>query len=82
MKNKFVNHARNVWNRAVALLPRVSQLWYKYIHMEEMLGQVENARVLFNRWMRWEPEDQAWFSFINFEERVGQIPKAREVYER
>ncbi|KAI5315407.1 hypothetical protein L3X38_044583 [Prunus dulcis] len=23
MKNKFINHARNVWDRAVTLLPRV-----------------------------------------------------------
>jgi hypothetical protein len=44
MKNKFVNHARNVWDRAVSLLPRVDQLWYKYIHMEEMLGNVAGAR--------------------------------------
>ncbi|KAH0974970.1 hypothetical protein GBA52_016869 [Prunus armeniaca] len=27
MKNKFINHARNVWDRAVTLLPRVDQLW-------------------------------------------------------
>lgn len=44
MKSKFVNHARNVWDRAVSLLPRVDQLWYKYIHMEEMLGNVAGAR--------------------------------------
>ena len=44
MKNRFVNHARNVWDRAVSLLPRIDQLWYKYIHMEEMLGNVAGAR--------------------------------------
>ncbi len=44
MRHRFVNHARNVWDRAVSLLPRVDQLWYKYIHMEEMLGNVAGAR--------------------------------------
>ena len=29
MKSRNVNHARNVWDRAVSLLPRVDQLWYK-----------------------------------------------------
>ncbi len=29
MRNRFINHARNVWDRAVTLLPRVDQLWYK-----------------------------------------------------
>ncbi|KAF0901599.1 hypothetical protein E2562_003570 [Oryza meyeriana var. granulata] len=36
--------ARNVWDRAVAVLPSVDQLWYKYVHMEELLGAVANAR--------------------------------------
>lgn len=29
MRNRFINHARNVWDRAVTLLPRIDQLWYK-----------------------------------------------------
>jgi hypothetical protein len=37
---RMVNHARNVWERG-NILPRVDQLWYKYIHMEEMLNQWE-----------------------------------------
>ena len=28
MRHRFVNHARNVWDRAVSLLPRVDQLWW------------------------------------------------------
>jgi hypothetical protein len=40
MKHKFINHARNVWDRAVTLHPRVDQLWYKYSYMEEMLGNI------------------------------------------
>ena len=27
MRGKFINHARNVWDRACTLLPRVDQLW-------------------------------------------------------
>ncbi len=29
MRHRFVNHARNIWDRAVSLLPRIDQLWYK-----------------------------------------------------
>lgn len=28
MKNRQVNHARNIWDRAVTTLPRVNQFWY------------------------------------------------------
>lgn len=27
MKNKFINHARNLWDRAVTLLPRCDVFW-------------------------------------------------------
>ncbi|CAN8290067.1 unnamed protein product [Cochlearia groenlandica] len=83
MKNKFVNSARNVWDRAVALLPRVDQLWYKYIHMEEMLGNVAGARQIFHRWINCSPDQQqAWLSFIKFELRYNEIERARSLYER
>lgn len=44
MRNRQVNHARNLWDRAVTILPRVSQFWYKYTYMEEMLENVAGAR--------------------------------------
>lgn len=44
MRNRQVNHARNLWDRAVTILPRVSQFWYKYTYMEEMLEHVAGAR--------------------------------------
>ena len=28
MKHKFVNHARNIFDRAVQLQPRVDKFWY------------------------------------------------------
>ncbi len=38
MKNKFINHARNVWERAIYYLPREDQFWFKYAYMEEVIG--------------------------------------------
>ncbi|OVA01080.1 RNA-processing protein [Macleaya cordata] len=82
MKNKFINHARNVWDRAVTLLPRVAQLWYKYIHMEEMLGNVAGARQIFERWMSWMLDRQGWLSYIKFELRYNEIERARLIFEQ
>lgn len=44
MRNRQVNHARNLWDRAVTILPRVSQFWYKYTYMEEMLENIAGTR--------------------------------------
>lgn len=27
MKNRQVNHSRNIWDRAITILPRVNQFW-------------------------------------------------------
>ncbi|KAH7515804.1 hypothetical protein FEM48_Zijuj10G0065200 [Ziziphus jujuba var. spinosa] len=82
MRNKCINHARNVWDRAVTLLPRVDQLWLKYIHMERMLGNVAGARQIFERWMRWMPDREAWLSYINFELSFNEVERARKIFER
>lgn len=64
MRHRFVNHARNIWDRAVSVLPRVDQLWYKYVHMEEMVKETAKARLIFDRWMAFEPDHAAWMAYI------------------
>ncbi|XAR55043.1 hypothetical protein NMG60_11030419 [Bertholletia excelsa] len=57
-------------------------LWYKYIHMEEMLGNVAGARQIFERWMNWQPDQKGWLSYIKFELRYNEIDRARVIFER
>jgi hypothetical protein len=40
MRHRFINHARNVWDRAVSLLPRIDQLWYKVLEGAAYAGAV------------------------------------------
>lgn len=82
MKNKFINHARNILNRGVTLLPREDKLWIKFIHMEEMLGNVAGARQIFELWMNnWMPE-QGSLDYLKFELRYNEIERARCFFER
>lgn len=82
MRNRSLNRARNVWDRAVTVLPRVDQLWCKYIDMEEVLGNVVGARQIFERWMDWMADSQGWISYVNFELRYGEAERARAIFER
>ncbi|KAI6678874.1 hypothetical protein NL676_039670 [Syzygium grande] len=70
MKNKFINHAR-----------MVDRLWYKYIHMEEKLGNLAGARQIFKRWMNWMPDQQGWLSYIKFELRYNEVERAKGIHE-
>mmetsp|Transcript_24254 Transcript_24254/g.35941 ORF Transcript_24254/g.35941 Transcript_24254/m.35941 type:complete len:693 (+) Transcript_24254:123-2201(+) len=82
MRNEFINHARNIFDRAVQILPRVDQLWYKYVYMEEMVGDMPKCRAVWERWMKWLPDDNAWTSYAKFETRCKQLEKAENVMRR
>ncbi|KAH8112439.1 hypothetical protein DFH11DRAFT_1607624, partial [Phellopilus nigrolimitatus] len=70
LKGRNVQHARNLFDRAATLLPRIDQLWYKYVYLEELLGNVPGARQVFERWMQ------------KMEERYQELDRASAIYER
>lgn len=82
MKNKCINHARNVWERACKVLPRVDQFWFKYAYMEEVLGNYDKVRQIFEDWMTWEPTENAWNTYLKFEERYGDLDNCRQILEK
>jgi crooked neck len=82
LKSRNVQHARNLFDRAVTLLPRIDQLWYKYVYLEELLQNVPGARQVFERWMQWEPDDKAWQGYIKLEMRYDELDRASSIFER
>ncbi|KAJ0361713.1 hypothetical protein COL154_006650 [Colletotrichum chrysophilum] len=82
LKNGDISHARNLFDRAVARLPRVDKLWYKYVYMEEMLGEIPKTRSVFDRWMQWQPDEAAWSAYIKLEKRYGEYDRARDIFEK
>ena len=58
LKARNIQHARNLYDRAVTLLPRVDQMWLKFVYLEELLQNIAGARQVFERWMKWEPDDK------------------------
>jgi crooked neck len=55
--------------------------------MEETVGNLEGARTVFARWMKWKPDTNAWLSYIKLESRCGgsrdqKLTRCRSIYER
>jgi crooked neck len=69
IRHKNINAARNIFDRVVAILPRVDLFWFKYTYTEEMLDNIAGARQVFERWMAWEPPEEAWLAYIKLEKR-------------
>ena len=63
-------------------MPRVDKLWYKYVYMEETLGNIAGTRQIFERWMAWEPDEAAWSAYIKLEKRYAEVDRARAIFER
>ena len=82
LRARNVQHARNLFDRSVTLLPRIDQLWYKYVYLEELLQNVPGARQVFERWIQWEPDDKAWQAYIKVEIRYQEYDRASAIYER
>lgn len=79
MRNRQVNHARNLWDRAVTILPRANQFWYKYTYMEEMLENIAgNMRKLCDKYICSENLLPTYLSEHCFISNLG----ARQVFER
>ncbi|KAL3912028.1 MAG: hypothetical protein SGARI_001359 [Bacillariaceae sp.] len=39
--------------------------------MEELVRDIPKCRAVFERWMKWMPDDNAWLAYARFETRVG-----------
>ena len=35
--------------------------------MEEMLGEIEKVRNIYEDWLNWEPNENAWDTYLEFE---------------
>ncbi len=78
MRHRFINHARNVWDRAVSLLPRIDQLWYKVREQRAVLTMLVRLSESFSGCPSCCPHAQ----YIHMEEMLGNVAGARQVFER
>jgi crooked neck len=73
---------RSLLNRAVRILPKVDEFWYKFVFMEEALNNIRAMRRVFECWMHQEPDENAWYAYIKMEIRYGEIDQARTIFAR
>ena len=82
LRHKQYQHARNIFERSVKILPRYDDFWLRYAKFEETVGNFDNARQIFQRWLAWEPPAKAFLVFVDFECRMRDFNGARSVFER
>ncbi|GKY95111.1 hypothetical protein MPSEU_000475000 [Mayamaea pseudoterrestris] len=81
--NKEFERARSVFERALEVDHRSSELWLRYAEFEMRNEFVNHARNILDRAVQILPRvDFLWYKYVFLEEMVGDIPKCRTVFER
>lgn len=79
LRLRNVQHVRNLFDRAVTLLPRMDRLWCKYVYPEELLRNVADGRQVLERWIQLELEDMTWQVCIQLEERCQELDRTSAI---
>lgn len=82
LNHRNANHARNLLERGVTILPRIHKLWFMYVQTEEILGHFQTVRTIFERWLSWHPTPEAWDAYINYEKRYEEYENMRSIFRR
>ena len=73
--------ARTILGHSIGLCPRAA-VFDSYIEIETLLGEKENARKLFDQYIKLIPNDvRGWVKYAQFECNEQNIDKARRIFE-
>ena len=78
---KNLTEARKLLGKSIGLCPK-DKTFRHYIQLELQLGQVERCRVLYQKYLLWNPTNsQAWAKYAEMEKAVGEIKRSRALFE-
>jgi crooked neck len=73
--------ARQILGNAIGKAPK-DKLFKKYIEIELQLGNIDRCRRLYEKYLKWSPENcYAWSKYAELERSLGETEQARAVFE-
>ena len=81
-ENKEFERSRSVFERALEVDHRSSELWLRYAEFEMRNEFLNHARNVLDLGIQILPRAPEWYKFVYMVEIVGDIPKYRAVFER
>lgn len=78
---KQLGECRKLLGRAIGMCPK-DKLFRFYIQLELQLGQVDRCRILYEKYLVWNPTNsQVWSKYAEMEHAVGETNRARSLFE-
>mmetsp|Transcript_16134 Transcript_16134/g.19604 ORF Transcript_16134/g.19604 Transcript_16134/m.19604 type:complete len:299 (+) Transcript_16134:3-899(+) len=81
IRNNELVAARKIYGNAIGLCPK-PKLFENYIRMEKLLGNTDRCRMLYQKYLEYNPQDcDTWIKFANMEKQVREYERVRALYE-
>jgi crooked neck len=81
LRRTNLDRARKIFGHGIGMVPS-EKLYSAYIEMEMQLGNIDRARMLYEKWIQWTPANcQAWTKFAELEANLQENERARRILE-
>uniref|UniRef100_A0A6B2KZN2 Suppressor of forked domain-containing protein n=1 Tax=Arcella intermedia TaxID=1963864 RepID=A0A6B2KZN2_9EUKA len=81
VRRKNIDAARKIFGHAIGMTPS-DKLFQAYIELEMQLGNIDRCRVLYEKWIQWQPSNcKAWTKFAELELNLQEFERARGILE-
>eukprot|EP00877_Chromochloris_zofingiensis_P007788 jgi/Chrzof1/3262/Cz12g18090.t1 len=81
IRQKRLDAARKILGMALGMAPK-DKIFKSYIEIELQLGNIDRCRVLYEKYLEWNPANaSAWLKFAELEVMLGESQRARALYE-
>jgi crooked neck len=81
IRQKNLQAARQIFGHAIGLAPH-EKIFKPYIQLELQIGNVERCRMIYEKWLEWNPPNcEAWVSYAHLERDLGETERCRAIFE-
>ncbi|EPY53666.1 complexed with Cdc5 protein Cwf4 [Schizosaccharomyces cryophilus OY26] len=81
LRQQNIDAARKTLGRALGMCPK-PKLFRGYIEYEDSIKQFDRCRILYEKWILYDPEACApWLGYANLENKLGDTDRARALFE-
>ncbi|KAF0893165.1 hypothetical protein E2562_023192 [Oryza meyeriana var. granulata] len=81
IRQKNLKSARQILGNAIGMAPK-GKIFKKYIEFEMQLGNIDRCRILYEKFIEWDPSNcYAWLKYAEMEKNLRETDRARTIFE-
>jgi crooked neck len=82
IRQRNLSGARKIFGQGLGMCPKKDKIFREYIKMEVVLGNVDRARILFEKHLEYNSANAiAWKNYAELENKLGEKERAGAVFE-